>query len=52
MPARWTWFVDAWQVSSLLLVLLFVLALPWRQRRPPEEPTPATDQTGRTVPTR
>jgi len=32
----WTWhswLVDAWQTSSLLLVVLFVLALPWRQRR-------------------
>jgi Glycosyltransferase family 87 len=32
-PAEWSsWFVYAWQMSSLLLVVLFVLALPWRQR--------------------
>jgi hypothetical protein len=38
VPAEWSsWFVYAWQMSSLLLVVLFVLALPWRQRRRPAE---------------
>jgi hypothetical protein len=49
----WTWtsgWIDAWQISSLLLVALFVLALPWRQRRRPAagapEAEPATPAAG------
>ena len=42
MPAGWSsWFVNAWQMSSLLLVVLFILALPWRQRRRPTAGRPA-----------
>jgi hypothetical protein len=40
VPIEWSsWFVTAWQISSLSLVVLFVLALPWQQRRRPGEHT-------------
>lgn len=43
VPAEWrSWFGYAWMTSSLLLVLLWVLALPWRQRqRPAQDPVEA-----------
>jgi hypothetical protein len=45
VPAAWnSWFLDVWRMSSLLLVVLFVLALPWRQRGVTrrDSPMPAT----------
>jgi|tagenome__1003787_1003787.scaffolds.fasta_scaffold20964145_5 hypothetical protein len=42
LPASWAgWAPQAWQVSSLALVLLIVLALPWQQRRAPATNPPA-----------
>ena len=42
IPASWsTWAPQAWYVSSLPLVALIVLALPWRQRRAPATSPPA-----------
>jgi hypothetical protein len=54
VPAEWSsWFVYAWQMSSLLLVVLFVLALPWRQRRRPAEgPTEEAPSRGYSSPPR
>ena len=38
--SSWTWVSQTWQVSSLALIALIVLALPWRQRRAPAASPP------------
>jgi hypothetical protein len=42
VPAEYaSWAVDAWQISSLVLVALFLLALPWGRRRLADGPVAA-----------
>ena len=48
-PAAWgAWPSNAWQLSSLLLIVLILLALPWQQRRAagPGLPQPADQVAG------
>ncbi|MGY1805772.1 glycosyltransferase 87 family protein [Blastococcus sp. SYSU D00669] len=51
VPAEdYTRVANTWQITSLLLVVLFLLALPWRQRGPVAHPGAAEPPAARAVP--